>query len=277
MFTSYDRPVLVVGGAGKSARRVAARLDALGLPVRPASRTTAVPFDWSHPSTWDAALDGVSAAYLSYAPDLAFPGASDQVAALARRLAERGVERVVILSGRGEAGARASELALLDAVPTASVVRCSFFAQNFTEGMFADDVRAGELAIPVPADVPEPFVDLDDVADVAVAALRDDAYAGSVLELTGPQALTFGEAVAAIGDALGSPVSFRSTSVEDFVAAVVAAGEPAELAYGLAELFAEVMDGRNVATTDTIERVLERPATSLADVVRGVAGHAYGR
>lgn len=277
MSISYDAPVLVVGGAGKTARRVTARLEALGLPVRPASRTTAVPFDWSHASTWGAALDGVSAAYLSYAPDLAFPGASDQVAALAGRLAERGVERVVLLSGRGEAGARDSELALLDAVPTASVVRCSFFAQNFTEGMFADDVRAGELAIPVPPDVPEPFVDLDDVADVAVAALRDDAYAGSVLELTGPQALTFGEAVAAIGDALGSPVSFRSASVEEFVTAVVAAGEPAELAYGLVELFAEVMDGRNVATTDTIERVLARPATSLADVVRPVAGHTNGR
>jgi len=268
MSRTHDGPVLIVGGAGKSARRVASRLDALGIAVRPASRSTPVPFDWSDPSTWDAALDGVSAAYLSYAPDLAFPGAAEQVADLARRLADRGVERVVLLSGRGEAGARAAEVALLDAVPTARVVRCSFFTQNFTEGVFADGVRAGELALPVPTDVPEPFVDLEDVADVAVAALRDDAYAGEVLELTGPESMTFGEASEALGASVGRPVRFRAVTAEEFVADVVAAGEPAELAYGLEELFGEVLDGRNVATTDTVARVLGRPATALSAAVR---------
>ena len=268
MSRTLEGPVLVVGGAGKSARRVASRLDALGIAVRPASRSTPVPFDWSDPSTWDAALDGVSAAYLSYAPDLAFPGAAEQVADLARRLADRGVERVVLLSGRGEAGARAAEVALLDAVPTARVVRCSFFTQNFTEGVFADGVRAGELALPVPTDVPEPFVDLEDVADVAVAALRDDAYAGEVLELTGPESMTFGEASEALGASVGRPVRFRAVTAEEFVADVVAAGEPAELAYGLEELFGEVLDGRNVATTDTVARVLGRPATALSAAVR---------
>ena len=268
MSCTLEGPVLVVGGAGKSARRVASRLDALGIAVRPASRSTPVPFDWSDPSTWGAALDGVSAAYLSYAPDLAFPGAAEQVADLARRLADRGIERVVLLSGRGEAGARAAEVALLDAVPTARVVRCSFFTQNFTEGVFADGVRAGELALPVPTDVPEPFVDLEDVADVAVAALRDDAYAGEVLELTGPESMTFGEASEALGASVGRPVRFRAVTAEEFVADVVAAGEPAELAYGLEELFGEVLDGRNVATTDTVARVLGRPATALSAAVR---------
>ncbi|TNC41819.1 NmrA family transcriptional regulator [Mumia zhuanghuii] len=268
MSRTHDGPVLVVGGVGKSARRVASRLDALGITVRAASRSTPVPFDWSDPSTWDAALDGVAAAYLSYAPDLAFPGAAEQVADLARRLAEHGIERVVLLSGRGEAGARAAEVALLDAVPTARVVRCSFFTQNFTEGVFADGVGAGELALPVPTDVPEPFVDLEDVADVAVAALRDDTYAGEVLELTGPESMTFGEASEALGAAVGRPVRFRAVTAEEFVADVVAAGEPAELAYGLVELFGEVLDGRNVATTDTVARVLGRPATPLAAAAR---------
>ncbi|MFD1824165.1 NmrA family transcriptional regulator [Mumia zhuanghuii] len=276
MFSTHDAPVLVVGGAGKSARRVASRLDSLGVPVRAVSRTTAIPFDWSDPSTWDAALDGITAAYLSYAPDLAFPGAADQIADLARRLADHRIERVVLLSGRGEAGARAAELSLLDAVPTARVVSCSFFVQNFTEGVFAYDVQAGELTIPVPTDVPEPFVDLEDVADVAVAALRDDTYAGEVLELTGPEAMTFGEACASVGAALGHPVSLRAISVEEFVASVVAAGEPAEVAYGLAELFAEVLDGRNVATTATIARVLGRPSTSMsAAAQRDVAQLAH--
>ncbi|WP_370616912.1 SDR family oxidoreductase [Mumia sp. Pv 4-285] len=256
-------PVLVVGGTGKSGRRVAARLETLGVPTRSVGRTTSVPFDWSDPATWDAALDGTSAAYVSYAPDLAFPGASDQVADLARRFADRGVERVVLLSGRGEAGARASEDALLTAVPSARVVRCSFFAQNFTEGVFAFDALGGELAIPVPADVPEPFVDLEDVADVAVAALLDDVYAGTVLELTGPEAMTFGDGWGVVGEAHGQPSAFQAISGAEFVEGMVAAGEPAELAYGLVELFSEVMDGRNVATTDTVTQVLGRPATPL--------------
>lgn len=245
-----EGPVLVVGGAGKSGRRVTARLDALGVSVRPVSRTTPVPFDWGDPSTWDRALDGIRAAYLSYAPDLAFPG------------------RVVLLSGRGEAGARAAEVALLDAVPSARVVRCSFFTQNFTEGVFAEGVGSGELALPVPTDVPEPFVDLEDVADVAVVALRDEAYAGEVLELTGPESLTFAEACQALSASLGRPVTLRAITAEQFIGDVVAAGEPAELAYGLVELFGEVLDGRNVATTDTVARVLGRPATTLAAAAR---------
>ncbi|WP_262851261.1 SDR family oxidoreductase [Mumia quercus] len=268
MSRTLEGPVLVVGGAGKSGRRVTARLDALGVSVRPVSRTTPVPFDWGDTSTWDGALDGIAAAYLSYAPDLAFPGAAEQVAELAGRLADRGIERVVLLSGRGEAGARAAEVALLDAVPTARVVRCSFFTQNFTEGVFAEGVGAGELALPVPTDVPEPFVDLEDVADIAVAALRDDAYAGQVLELTGPEALTFAEACKTLGASLGRPVTFRAITAEQFIGDVVAAGEPAELAYGLVELFGEVLDGRNVATTDTVARVLGRPATTLAAAAR---------
>lgn len=261
-------PVLVVGGAGKSGRRVTARLDALGVSVRPVSRTTPLPFDWGNPSTWDGALDGIKAAYLSYAPDLAFPGAAEQVAELAGRLADRGIERVVLLSGRGEAGACAAEVALLDAVPTARVVRCSFFTQNFTEGVFAEGVSAGELALPVPTDVPEPFVDLEDVADIAVAALRDEAYAGEVLELTGPESLTFAEACQTLGASLGRPVTFRAITAEQFIGDVVASGEPVELAYGLVELFGEVLDGRNVATTDTVARVLGRPATTLAVATR---------
>ncbi|MGH1564235.1 NmrA family NAD(P)-binding protein [Mumia sp. DW29H23] len=268
MSTATDhQPVLVVGGTGKTGSRVVSRLEALGVATRPVSRSSAVPFDWNDRSTWPAAIDGVGAAYLTYYPDVAFPGAKEAVSELAGMLAERGVERIVLLSGRGEEAAKAAEDALLAVVPTARAVRCSFFAQNFTEGMFAPDVMAGQLTIPVPDDVPEPFLDVDDIADVVVAALRDDRHAGEVLELTGPESLTFPEAVGLVADALGRPVGFRVATPEEYVAAVVAAGEPAELGYGIVALFAEVLDGRNVATTDTVARVLGRPATSLSVAV----------
>lgn len=261
-------PIVIIGGTGKTGRRVAARLERRGISVRPVSRSTPIRFDWSEPETWDAALDGVSAAYLTYSPDLAFPGADKKIEALAARLAERAISRVVLLSGRGEDGAKASERALLAAVPSAVVVSCSFFTQNFTEGPFLPNVLDGEIAMPVSPAIGEPFLDIDDLADVVVAALCDGVRGGQVLELTGPAALTFPQVTDVLKELAGRTVSFHQISTPEYVEYAVAAGLPIDIASGLAELFIEVLDGRNVLTTNTIEQVLGRPATSFEDTIR---------
>jgi len=268
---SIEGPVVVIGGTGKTGSRVAARLSQRGVPVRPVSRSTAVRFDWDDPDTWDGALAGAGAAYLTYSPDLAFPGADKQIQHLAGMLAERAISRVVLLSGRGEAGAAASERALLAAVPTASVVSCSFFTQNFTEGPFLAGVLDGYIAMPVSAQVPEPFLDIDDLADVVVAVLSDGAHPGEVLELTGPEAVTFPGIMRVLRDEAGRTVAFEEISAAEYVEGAVAAGLPVEVAYGLAELFAEVLDGRNVATTTTVHDVLGRPATAVDVTIRRAA------
>src|SRR6266540_2444226 len=92
MITSSDtqeHPVLVLGGTGKTGRRVAAQLTERGIPVRIGSRSGTPAFDWNDDSTWAAALDGVRAAYLVYYPDLALPGAAETVGALAREAVAR--------------------------------------------------------------------------------------------------------------------------------------------------------------------------------------------
>ncbi|WP_022929964.1 NmrA family NAD(P)-binding protein [Patulibacter americanus] len=268
---SRDALVLVTSATGKTGRRVTERLRSRGFAVRSGSRTTTPAFDWDDASTWDAALRGCTAAYLAYVPDLAVPGAAETVAAFAARAAAAGVERLVLLSGRGETEAqRAEELVRAVGVPC-TVVRSSWFAQNFSESFFLDPVLQGELALPVAGGVREPFVDLDDVADVAVAALTEDGHAGETYVVTGPEALTFHEAVAAVAGASGRDVAFVPIPLDAFTGALTADGVPPEVVGLMTYLFTEVLDGRNATPADGVLRALGRPPRSFAAFARDAA------
>ncbi|MBC7550066.1 MAG: NmrA family transcriptional regulator [Cellulomonas sp.] len=256
-------PVVIVGGTGKTGSRVANGLQALGVDTRPVSRSTSIRFDWDDPATWDPALSGAGAAYVTFYPDLAFPGADDTIHRFATRAARHGLARVVLLSGRGEQGAQRSEEALHAAISDATVVRCAWFAQNFSEGMLRDSVKGGVIALPAPTELPEPFIDADDIAAVAVHALTTAGQEGEVLELTGPTSVPMGEAADIISRAVGARVEYVEVSPAVFADGAAASGVPREEADALAEVFGELLDGRNVATTDTVRRVLGRQACSL--------------
>ncbi|WP_251150626.1 NmrA family transcriptional regulator [Cellulosimicrobium sp. Marseille-Q4280] len=251
--------VLVLGATGKSGRRVADRLDALGLPVRRGSRSGAgaARFDWDDETTWAPALAGVHAVYVAYAPDLAVPGAPETVTRFAALARGAGVRRLVLLSGRGETEAQRAEASVADVFPARVVVRCAFFDQNFSESFLLDPVREGTLALPV-SDVAEPFVDLEDVAAVAVAALTDDAHAGQVYELTGPRLLTFADAVAEIAAASGHDVAYVPITMDEFTGGLAEAGLPDDVVDLMRYLFAEVLDGRGAHLTDGVRRALDR-------------------
>jgi uncharacterized protein YbjT (DUF2867 family) len=253
----HDLPTLITCGTGKTGRRVAAGLAALGRPVRIGSRAGNPPFDWNDPATWAAALDGVGSVYITYVPDLAFPGAAEAVDALTRLAVGRGVRRVVLLSGRNEPGAVRGEQAVQRSGADWTIVRSSFFAQNFSEGAFVDAVRTGEIAVPA-GDVAEPFVDVDDVADIVVAALHDDRHIGELYEVTGPRLLTFAHVADELTAALGRAVRYVPVNSDDFAAGLRAAGLPDDEVTGLVELFSEVLDGRSAHLTDGVQRALGR-------------------
>ncbi|WP_281689593.1 NAD(P)H-binding protein [Pseudonocardia thermophila] len=262
--------VLVIGATGKTGRRVAERLTAAGHRVRPGSRSAAVPFDWADPTTWSAALAGVDACYVAYYPDLAVPGAAQTVAELAAAAGRAGVRRLVLLSGRGEPGAEAAERAVRAVFPVATVVRAAWFNQNFSEGHFLGPVLAGTVALPV-GDVREPFVDADDIADVAAAALTDDRHGGELYEVTGPQLLTFGEAVAEIAAATGRAIDFVPLRLPDYLALAPVELSADEL-WLVEHLFREVLDGRNARLADGVQRALGRPPRDFAAYARATAG-----
>lgn len=264
-----QRPTLVLGGTGKAGRRVVQRLEARGLPVRVGSRSGEPPFDWEDRSTWDPVLEGVESAYVSHYWD-AIPGAAKTVGSFARLAVASGVPRLVLLSGRGEAEAERVEQAVRDAGAELTVLRSTWFAQNFSETYWLDDVLSDEVALPA-GDTPEPFVDADDIADVAVAALTEDGHVGQVYELTGPRLLAFAEAVDEIAQAVGREIRYVPVSIEDYAAAATEQGVPKDVIELLVYLFGEVLDGRNARLADGVQRALGREPRDFSDYARDAA------
>ncbi|WP_155060559.1 NAD(P)H-binding protein [Streptomyces blattellae] len=260
---------LVTGGTGKTGRRVAERLAARGVETRIGSRSGAVPFDWHDPGTWEAALAGVDAAYLVYYPDLAAPGAAPAIRAFTEAAARSGVRRLVLLSGRGEEQTEPGERAVRESGLDWTIVSCSWFMQNFSEDFLLEPVLAGELMLPA-GEVPEPFVDAEDIADVVVAALTEDGHAGRTYELTGPRALTFGEAAAEISEAAGREVRYVPVSSADY-GEYLGRQLPAEYVPLFVDLFARVLDGRNARPQDGVQRAIGRAPRDFTSYAQAAA------
>lgn len=261
---------LVVGGNGKTGRRVAERLQTRGRSVRLGSRSGEPRFDWEDRATWAPALRGATSAYISYFPDLAVPGAPEAIAHFAETALANGTRRLVLLSGRGEHEAQRAEQELQASGAEWTVVRCSWFNQNFSESYFREPLVAGELALPADT-VAEPFVDADDIADVALAALTEDGHEGQLYELTGPRLLTFAEAVAEIERASGRTIRYVPISLEQFAAGMADEGVPGDVLSLLELLFGEVLDGRNESLADGVQRALGREPRDFAEFARRAA------
>ena len=268
--TSTNDTILVLGGTGKTGRRIVERLEAMGRPVRSASRRSNPSFDWDREDGWDEALAGVGAIYITYSPDLAMPGATDAIAALVERAKKNNVKRLVILSGRGEEEAQAAERIVQHSGLEWTVVRASWFNQNFSEGAFIDMVHAGAITLPA-GDTPEPFVDVDDIADVAVAALTEEGHHGEVYEVTGPRLMSMADIANDLSAATGRSIAFVDVPHEDFVAGLSASGAPRDVVWMLDYLFSTVLDGRNASLTDGVQRALGRQPKDFADYARDVA------
>jgi uncharacterized protein YbjT (DUF2867 family) len=261
---------LVLGGTGKTGRRVAQRLATRGVPTRVGSRSGEAPFDWENEATWAPALRDVGSVYVSYFPDLAAPGALAAVRSFAELAVKSGVRRLVLLSGRGEEEAQRAELAVQEAGAEWTIVRCAWFMQNFSENYLLEPILDGEVVLPA-GDVPEPFVDADDIADVAVAALTEDGHAGQIYELTGPRLLTFAEAIGEISRAASRKIRFGPISVEEYASMLNEHEVPAGFVWLLTYLFSEVLDGRNAYLTDGVQRALGREPKDFVVYAREVA------
>lgn len=262
-------PILVIGATGKTGRRVADILQAQGREVRRGSRRSVTPFDWHRPETWLPALEGAGAAYVSYFPDLAYPGAVEAIATLTQTAKRAGVGKLVLLSGRGERHAEACEAIVRDSGLRYTLVRAAWFAQNFSEGYLRDAVLQGGVALPA-GDVREPLVDVDDIAAVAAAALTDDRHAGKLYDVTGPRLLSFTEAASILSAATGRTVRYQSLTFAQFRAAMLPVGG-AEIADVITAICREVLDGRNAHLGTGVQDALGRPARDFADVCQAAA------
>lgn len=263
-------PILVIGGTGKTGRRVVERLHTRGVPVRIGTRSSDPPFDWLDSSTWAPAVQGVKAAYVTYYPDTAFSGAGEQVRAFAESAVANGVRHLVFLSGRNEPAAQRAEAAIQESGADWTIVRSAFFAQDFNEAFFVEDILNGELAFPA-GDTAEPFIDVDDIADVVTAALTDERHKNQLYEVTGPRLLTFADAVAEISEATGRRITYVPISADEFRSALAETGMPTEEVEEFVDLFTTILDGRSQYLTDGVHRALGREPRDFRDFARDAA------
>lgn len=266
-------PILIIGKNGKTGARVDALLRAKGLATRAVSRSTQPAFDWNQPDTWSAALQGVRQAYVTFQPDLAVPDAEPILRAFIDAARKQGVEHLVLLSGRGEDGAVLAENALIESGLRWNVVRASFFFQNFSESFLTASVNAGKISLPI-GDVMEPFIDCDDIAEVAVSALTNPALTNRLFEVTGPELMTFADCVAIISDITGREIEYDHVPVDAYFAFMKEQGMNDGELWLYRELFTQVLDGRNSHITHGVEEALGRPQRRFADYVK--AAHENG-
>lgn len=267
---SSENHVLVLGGTGKTGRRVVERLKSRNIKVRIGSRASEHPFDWNQPATWEPVLQGIQSVYITYQPDLAVPGASEAIEAFTRQAVASKVRRLVLLSGRGEEEAQRCEQIIQQSGSNWTILRASWFAQNFSESFLLGPVLSGEVVLPS-GDVPEPFIDAEDIADVATEALTDSKHAGQLYELTGPRLMTFTQAVAEIGNAVGREIHLVPVSPEQYATTLKNAGVPEEYIWLTNYLFTTLLDGRNASLADGVQRALGNASRDFSDYARRTA------
>lgn len=265
-----DPKIVIVGANGKTGSRVEARLKAAGIATRGVSRSTTPAFDWTDPSTWRTALDGATGAYLTYHPDLSVPAAPGHIRSFCEVARETGIEQVVLLSGRGEEGAARAEEVLRDSGLAWNIVQASWFAQNFSEDFMLHGILDGELIVPGGAAL-EPFIDIDDIADVAVATFLEPGLRNRLFEVTGPRTMTFNECVEAISSAAGHTVRLTEVPLDAYLQGLRAQHLPEEFVDLLRDLFADLFDGRNAQVAHGVREALGRPATDFNEYARKTA------
>ncbi|ADD40120.1 NAD(P)H-binding protein [Stackebrandtia nassauensis] len=277
-----QQPILVTGATGKSGRRVVSQLRAKGLPVRAASRDGEHHFDWNDTGTWDPALAGTQAVYIVQLDGTRL------VRGFVERAVGHGVRRIVLASGRGIDnpdyatdsggvldGLLDSEAAVRESGVNWTISRPGWFAQNFSEGFFAEAVRAGELRLPG-GDGAASFIDAEDIAAVVTAALTDDRHAGQVYELSGPHAVTLAEAVATIAGVTGRDIRYVPLSVADYVDELVGQGLSSVDAKAFADVIEPLREGVDEYLSDGVQRALGRPPRTFTQFVEATAAAAGG-
>ncbi|MBF4487351.1 NmrA family transcriptional regulator [Flavobacterium sp. CSZ] len=263
--------ILVLGSNGKTGRRVAERLEKIkNVEIRLGSRNDKIPFDWEKPETWQRILEDVDALYITFQPDLAVPAAAYSIENFTRLATKSGVQKIILLSGRGEKEAQVCEEIVKKNAKNWTIVRASWFNQNFSESFFLDPVLAGIVALPR-SEALEPFIDADDVAEVVTASLLDDKHNGQTYELTGPRLLTFEQAINEIAIASGRNITFQGLSLAEYIGMLREYQVPEDYIWLINYLFEQVLDGRNSSITSDIEKVLGRKAKDFSAYAKETA------
>jgi uncharacterized protein YbjT (DUF2867 family) len=263
--------ILVIGGTGKTGRKVANKLTEVGHKVRIGSRSASPSFDWDDSETWANALQGMDKVYITFQPDLAVPGALEAIEELTKQAKRSGVKKLVLLSGKGEREAELCEQVVIHSGLDYTIVRASWFNQNFSESFFLEPILEGFVALPQ-AEVRVPFVDTEDIADVVVEALLDKKHNGKIYQLTGPRVISFKDAIQEIAETTGRVITFTPITLPAYTKAMKEQGVPDDFVWLVEYLFSEVLGNDSISEmTNDVETVLGRKAIDFSDYAKEVA------
>lgn len=263
--------ILVIGGTGKTGRKVVSRLVELGHNVRIGSRSVTPQFDWNESETWITAMQGMDKVYITFQPDLAVPGALDAIEELTKQARYSNVKKLVLLSGKGEREAELCEQVIINSGLDYTIVRASWFNQNFSESFFLEPIIEGFVALPQ-ADVKVPYVDTDDIADVAVEALLNNKHNGKIYQLTGSRSLTFKEVIEEISEAVEREITFTAIALPAYTKVMEQQGVSADVVWLIEYLFSEVLGNpNNSEVTNDIEKILGRKPKDFSQYVKETA------
>jgi uncharacterized protein YbjT (DUF2867 family) len=257
----------VIGSTGKTGKRVCNLLKEKGIQVREASRKSINRFDWEDKTTWAPTLKGIRSVYVTYYPDLAVPTAPADISDFCDIAIQQGVQHIVLLSGRGESAAQHCEDIVKESGLQWTIVRASWFNQNFLEGAFRPMIDAEIIALPV-SNTREPFIDADDIAEVVATSLTEPGHKNKLYEVTGPRLLTFADVAKEISQSSGKNIQYKHISQQVFLQQLKTSGMPDEVIEMMMYLFTEVLDGRNEYISDGVSECLGRPAKDMRDYLR---------
>ncbi|GAA0743588.1 NmrA family NAD(P)-binding protein [Gaetbulibacter jejuensis] len=263
--------ILIIGGTGKTGRRVVEQLQKKGIQPRIGSRQATPSFDWDDKNTWIESLKGIEKMYITYYPDLAVPGAKEAIESLTYLAKELGVKKVVLLSGKGEVEAEACEAIVKNSGVDYTIVRASWFNQNWSESFFLDPILSGEVALPM-SNVLIPFVDANDIAEVAATVLLDNNYNGKTIEVTGPELITFKDIIHTISTVTNRNLTFHEITLEQYIEGMRQMQLPEDVIWLIEYLFSNVLTNpNNQKISNDIEQVLGRKARTFLEYAKETA------
>ncbi|WP_109301436.1 NmrA family NAD(P)-binding protein [Aquimarina sp. AU474] len=263
--------ILVLGGTGKTGRKIVDLLGKTNHNVHIGSRSAKPSFDWHQPENWSHSLVGMDKVYITYQPDLAVPGALDAIERLTKEAQKAAVKKLVLLSGKGEKEAQLCEQVVIHSGIDYTIVRASWFNQNFSENFLLDSILDGFVALPQ-AEVQIPFVDTNDIAQVAVRALLGNEHNGKIYELTGPETITFKQAVTIIAEVTNRAITFVPISIQEYIEGMRRIDLPEDFIWLIEYLFTEVLGNpNNSEITNDIEKILNKKPISFKEYAQKAA------
>src|SRR5215468_1421640 len=276
--------ILITGATGNNGQELVRQLTALGQRVRAFVRNPAEAAhlkrsnielavgDFDQSETLDVALQGVEKAFLLTPVAERSVHWQTTFIEAARRT---GVRHVVKFSGMGADSRTGPELLRLhgetddrlrgSGVPF-TILQPNSFHQNILSSV--NTIRAqGSFYLPL-KNAAQSTVDIRDVSAVAAKVLTTSGHEGKTYVITGPEALTFHQVAEKLSSVLGRNIQYVDVPLSTAADGMRKSGMPEWEIRAVTELLGYFASGAAATVTDTIPRLLGRPAISFGQFVK---------